>query len=31
MRLDADVIARFRASAPGWHDRVNASLRRALG
>ncbi|WP_156648413.1 BrnA antitoxin family protein [Methylobacterium sp. Leaf108] len=31
MRLDADVIARFRASAPGWQDRVNAILRRALG
>ena len=31
LRLDADVIARFRASGPGWQDRVNAILRDALG
>jgi uncharacterized protein (DUF4415 family) len=31
LRLDADVIERFRASGPGWHGRVNAILRRALG
>ena len=31
LRLDADVVERFRATGPGWQGRVNAILRRALG
>ncbi|WP_292506536.1 BrnA antitoxin family protein [Methylobacterium sp.] len=30
LRLDADVIERFRASGPGWQVRVNDILRGAL-
>jgi uncharacterized protein (DUF4415 family) len=29
LRIDADVVARFRASGPGWQTRINAALRRA--
>jgi len=29
MHLDADVLAHFRATGPGWQSRVNAVLRRA--
>ena len=29
IRLDPDVVARFRATGPGWHSRINAALRRA--
>lgn len=29
LRLDADVIERFRASGPGWQARMNEALRRA--
>ena len=31
LRLDADVIDRFRASGPGWQSRMNEILRNALG
>ena len=31
LRLDADVVDRFRASGPGWQTRINAILRDALG
>ncbi|WP_354292251.1 BrnA antitoxin family protein [Sphingomonas sp. PvP055] len=31
MRLDLDVIDRFRADGPGWQGRVNAVLRKAAG
>ena len=31
LRLDADVIERFRASGPGWQSRMNLILRNALG
>ncbi|HQT40252.1 MAG TPA: BrnA antitoxin family protein [Acidocella sp.] len=31
LRLDADVLARLRASGPGWQTRVNEILRTALG
>lgn len=31
LRLDTDVIERFRASGPGWQERVNEILREALG
>jgi uncharacterized protein (DUF4415 family) len=29
LRLDADVLARFRAEGPGWQSRINAVLRKA--
>lgn len=30
IRLDADIVAHFRASGPGWQSRINAALRAAL-
>ena len=30
LRLDPDVIERFRASGPGWQSRINAALRQYL-
>jgi uncharacterized protein (DUF4415 family) len=30
LRLDRDVIERFRAGGPGWQSRINAALRRHL-
>lgn len=30
LRLDADVVAHFRATGPGWQSRINAALRRAV-
>jgi len=29
IRLDADVLAHFRATGPGWQSRINATLRKA--
>ena len=29
LRLDADVLAHFKASGPGWQTRINAALRKA--
>ena len=29
LRLDADLLAHFRASGPGWQARINATLRKA--
>lgn len=29
LRLDVDVLAKFRATGPGWQTRVNAALRDA--
>lgn len=29
LRLDADVIARFKAAGPGWQTRINEALRSA--
>ncbi|ATQ55958.1 BrnA antitoxin family protein [Paracoccus yeei] len=29
LRLDQDVVARFKASGPGWQSRINAVLREA--
>ncbi|MBV8973026.1 MAG: BrnA antitoxin family protein [Sphingomonadaceae bacterium] len=29
LRLDNDIIARFRATGPGWQSRINALLREA--
>jgi uncharacterized protein (DUF4415 family) len=31
LRLDADVVDRFRASGKGWQSRMNAALRKAAG
>ena len=31
LRLDADVIERFRAGGPGWHSRINDALRKSVG
>lgn len=30
LRLDQDVLERFRADGPGWQPRVNAALRKHL-
>ncbi len=30
MRTDPDVLAKLRASGPGWQTRVNALLRKAV-
>ncbi len=29
LRLDNDVLERFKASGPGWQSRINAALRAA--
>ena len=29
LRLDAAVLAHFRATGPGWQTRINAALRKA--
>jgi uncharacterized protein (DUF4415 family) len=31
LRIDPDVIARFREGGPGWQGRMNAALRKAVG
>jgi uncharacterized protein (DUF4415 family) len=31
LRLDQEVIERFRAQGPGWQSRINAALREQLG
>lgn len=31
IRLDAEVIARFKASGEGWQSRMNEALRKAVG
>lgn len=31
LRLDPDVIDRFRAGGPGWQGRINEALRNAVG
>jgi uncharacterized protein (DUF4415 family) len=30
LRLDVDVIERFKASGPRWQSRINAALRKAM-
>ena len=30
LRLDQDVVERFRAGGPGWQSRINAALRKHL-
>ena len=29
IRLDKDVVEKFKATGPGWQTRINAALRRA--
>ncbi|MBL9070260.1 MAG: BrnA antitoxin family protein [Sphingopyxis sp.] len=31
LRLDEDVIAKFKADGPGWQSRMNEALRAAAG
>lgn len=31
LRVDAEVLARFRADGPGWQSRINMALRKAVG
>ena len=31
LRLDQEVVARFKASGPGWQTRINDALRDAAG
>jgi len=31
LRLDQEVVTRFRASGPGWQTRMNTALRDAAG
>lgn len=31
LRLDKDIVARFKASGPGWQTRMNNALRHAAG
>lgn len=30
LRVDADVVERFKADGPGWQTRMNEALRRAI-
>jgi uncharacterized protein (DUF4415 family) len=31
LRIDQDVLEHFQESGPGWQDRINEALRRAVG
>jgi uncharacterized protein (DUF4415 family) len=31
LRVDADVLDRFKADGPGWQGRMNEALRKAVG
>ena len=31
LRLDPDVVERFRESGPGWQGRINEALQRVVG
>lgn len=31
IRLDAEVLARFKEGGPGWQTRINEALRKAVG
>ena len=31
IRLDAEVLDRFKAEGPGWQSRINEALRKAIG
>jgi uncharacterized protein (DUF4415 family) len=30
LRIDRDVLDHFQAEGPGWQDRINAALRKAI-
>ena len=30
LRIDKDVLARFRAGGPGWQSRINDALKKAV-
>jgi uncharacterized protein (DUF4415 family) len=31
LRIDQDVLEHFQEQGPGWQDRLNAALRKAIG
>jgi uncharacterized protein (DUF4415 family) len=31
LRIDQDVLEHFQSDGPGWQDRINAALRKAVG
>ena len=31
LRIDQDVLEYFQAEGPGWQDRINEALRKAIG
>ena len=31
LRIDRDVLDHFQKDGPGWQDRINAALRKAVG
>jgi uncharacterized protein (DUF4415 family) len=31
LRIDRDVLDYFQADGPGWQERINAALRKAVG
>ena len=31
LRIDQDVLEHFQADGPGWQDRINEALRKAIG
>ena len=31
LRIDQDVLEHFQSEGPGWQDRINAVLRKAVG
>jgi uncharacterized protein (DUF4415 family) len=31
LRLDRDILDHFQADGPGWQDRINDALRKAIG
>lgn len=31
LRLDPEVVSRFKAEGPGWQTRINEALRQAVG
>lgn len=31
LRLDKDILERFRATGPGWQSRINEALRKTAG
>jgi uncharacterized protein (DUF4415 family) len=31
LRIDRDILDHFQAAGPGWQDRINEALRKAIG